>query len=76
MSALKLIKMVVVMDSDNTGHWCDDCWVQTVGYFAVDEVLIMRDGVDIHKQSSMQFATEELHSLICLKSRSLEVSKK
>jgi hypothetical protein len=45
-----LTKRIVFTESDYTRHWCVDCWVQTVGYYAVDEVLIMLDGVDMRKQ--------------------------
>jgi hypothetical protein len=53
MSALMLIKMIVFTESDYTRYWCVNRWVQTVGYYAVDEVLIMLDGVDMRKQRSM-----------------------
>jgi hypothetical protein len=44
--------MIVITDSDNTRHWCDDRWIQTVGYCAVDDVLIMLGGIkkDMRKQ--------------------------
>jgi hypothetical protein len=52
MSAWVLIKMIVFTNSDGTRHWCVNSWVQTVAYCAVDEMLIMLDGVrkDMCKQ--------------------------
>jgi hypothetical protein len=57
--------MIVFTDRDCTRHWCVDREDQTVGYCVVDRVLVMLDGVDMHKQfnnnSACNSTTGKMH---------------